>query len=313
LKAVRTRRLAWAFRHYSQGPHEHDPCTHRLSPPGVPVAESYDEIFSRHRGLITPSEQSRLSDATVGIAGMGGVGGLLAERLVRLGVGGLRITDPGDFEESNLNRQYGSSSRNLGLNKAEAVWRQLKDINPDARIQWDARGVYTDADAERLTQGCDLVIDEMDLGLFRESIRLQRAARSRGLYCLFASAIGFGALVVIFDPQGMTLEEYDRLPPDLDLDADEIPVIPLERMAPVMPSYARAIPPDEVQRYISAEMPGPSTCIGAGLAAVLAATETMNIILKRREIPTAPSYTYIDLLDQRLIVESAGPPGNEQG
>ena len=57
----------------------------------------YRSIFSRNIGFFTESEQEKLRRSTIGIAGMGGVGGLLAERLTRLGIGQLKILDPGDF------------------------------------------------------------------------------------------------------------------------------------------------------------------------------------------------------------------------
>jgi len=238
----------------------------------------------------------------VAIAGMGGVGGLLVERLIRLGVGQLKITDPGDFEQSNLNRQFGSSVLNLGQNKAEAIFAQIKDINPQSQIYYGTSGITTDNDASLFVSGCDLVIDEMDFGLFRESILLQRAARRRGIYYIFASAIGFGALVVIFDPQGLTLEEYNKFPIDVDLDNTESLRVPQERILPVVPSYARAALADTIQKVIRGEIPAPTISIGAGLASIVAANEAINIILKRRSIAKAPEYTYIDLLDQRFIV-----------
>jgi len=43
----------------------------------------YKAIFSRNVGLFTESEQDKLQTSTIAIAGMGGVGGLLAERLIR--------------------------------------------------------------------------------------------------------------------------------------------------------------------------------------------------------------------------------------
>ena len=266
------------------------------------MSDSYGTIFSRNRGLLTAAEQSKLWNTSIAIAGVGGVGGLLAERLMRLGVGRIRITDPGDFEESNSNRQFGSSKKNLGQNKASVVSRELKDINPRACIEWDDRGIHTEDDAVRLASGCDLVIDEMDFGLFRESIRLQRAARDKGVYYLFTSAMGFGAMVVVFDPRGMTLEEYDGFPPDLDLGQAEMPDVPLERIAPVIPSYVKDIPPADIERYIAGEAPGPATSIGAGIASLLAATEAMNIVLNKRPVATAPSYTYVDFLDQQLRI-----------
>jgi len=35
---------------------------------------------------------------------------------------------------------------------------------------------------------------------------------------------------------------------------------------------------------------------------MLAASEAVNIIIRRRDIATAPKYTYIDLLDRTFIV-----------
>jgi len=262
----------------------------------------YKAIFGRNIGFFTESEQDKLRRATIAIAGMGGVGGLLAERLIRLGVGQLRITDPQAFEESNLNRQFGSSTLNLGQNKAEAVFAQIRDINPAARIYCSHNSITTENDATLFVRDCDLVIDEMDFGLFRQSILLQRAARHRGIHYLFASAVGFGALVVIFDPQGLTLEEYNKFPPNVDLNDIEKLRVPLDRISPVIPSYALAFTDDTIQKMIAGEIPGPTTSIGAGLASILAANEAINIILNRRDVAKAPEYTYIDLLDRQFIV-----------
>ena len=264
----------------------------------------YKAIFSRNVGLFTESEQNKLKASTIAIAGMGGVGGLLAERLIRLGVGQLKIADPGVFEESNLNRQFGSCMLNLGQNKAEAVFREIKDINPEARIHCSDSGITTENDASLFVSDCDLVIDEMDVESFKQSILLQREARERGIYYLFASAIGFGALVVIFDPQGLTLEEYNKLPPDVDLNNTDRLRVPLERILPVMPSYATAATAEIIHKILDGQMPAPTTSIGAGLASILAANEAINIILKKRDVASAPKYTYVDLLDQKFIVQT---------
>lgn len=268
--------------------------------------ELYRSIFSRNIGFFTESEQEKLRRSTIGIAGMGGVGGLLAERLTRLGVGQLKILDPETFERSNLNRQFGSSMLNLGQNRAEAVFKQTKDINPQALIRYSKTGIKTESDAEFFVTGCDLVIDEMDFGSFKESILLQRAARRRGIYYMFAVDIGFGALVVIFDPNGLTLEEYDKLPSDLDLeDAQEL-IVPLERICPVMPSYVSPAS-DEADRILrevlAGDRPAPTNSIGVGLASIMASAEAINILLGKRAVPSAPQYTYVDLLDRKFLVQ----------
>ena len=111
------------------------------------MGNEYEATFCRNIGILSESDQNKLQKCTIAIAGMGGVGGLLAERLIRLGVGHMKITDPGAFEQSNLNRQFHSSRRNLGQNKAEAVFSHFKDINPEATIYWSKTGITTAEDA----------------------------------------------------------------------------------------------------------------------------------------------------------------------
>ena len=262
----------------------------------------YKEIFSRNIGFITEQEQDKLRKATVGVAGLGGVGGLLVERLVRLGVGRLKITDPEAFEESNLNRQFASSMLNVGQNKTEVVLQNIKDINPQAKISYSDSGIKTEENARAFVNDCDLVIDEMDYTAFRESIILQRAARERGIYCISVITIGFGALAVVFDPKGLTIEEYNKLPSDVDLNDREKLKVPLESLAPVLPSYAAAFPPDIAQEIMDGKRPGPSNSVGAGLASILAANEAVRVILNKDGIVTAPKYTYVDLIDRQLVV-----------
>ena len=262
----------------------------------------YREIFARNIGILTETEQDKLRRSTIAIAGVGGIGGLLAERLVRLGVGRLKLTDPGVFEESNFNRQFASSMLSLGRNKAEVVYEQLRDINPEAHIDYSGDGIRTENDASLFVSDCDLVIDVMDYNLFKQSIYLQRAARQRRIHYFFASAVGFGALVVIFDPRGLTLEEYDNLPPGIELSGVGKLEVPLERIVPIIPSYAPVTTYDAVKDIYAGERPGTTVSIGVGLASILAASEAINIILKKRDITVAPQYTYIDLLDRRFIV-----------
>ena len=202
----------------------------------------YKEIFSRNGGLISETEQETLRRSSIAIAGVGGVGGLLAERLIRIGVGRIKITDPGTFEKSNFNRQFGSSMVTLDQNKAEVIFQQLKDINPQAEIVYDQAGISDDSSAYKFVHDCDLVIDEMDFGMFKQSMRLQRAARRQDKYYFFSSAIGYGALITIFDPHGLTLEEFDGLPANIDLDSVAKLTVSLDRVIPLVPAYISLIP-----------------------------------------------------------------------
>jgi len=262
----------------------------------------YNEMVSRNIGLFTESEQEKLHNSVIGIAGLGGVGGLAAERLIRIGVGALKINDPGDMELSNFNRQFGSNLNTLGKNKAETVYEQIKDINPLANIIVQKTGIGSSSDVEAFVEGCEVIVDVMDFGLFKESILLQREARKRGIHYLFSTAIGFGAITVVFAPDGITLEEYNNLPVDVDVDNPEQLVVPLERIVPVIPKYIldKSIINDIITGKTSII---PTTCIGAGLSAIQATSEAINVVIGR-DIPKAPNYTYFDLVDRELIVGS---------
>lgn len=263
------------------------------------MSDQYTDRFSRNIGVLTNEEQKKLRETTVGIAGVGGVGGLLAERLLRMGIGRVKLSDPGDFEVSNLNRQFGSDVDTLGRKKAEVVAEQIRLINPDASIEWDVQGIESSESAETFVRQCDLVIDEMDYGAWKESIYLQRAARNNGIHYLFSGAIGFGALLSNFAPDGITLEEYNGLTPGQDLESIQVGTVASDKVLPVVPTYAsHAMPMEMVQEILQGLRPVPTCSVGVGLAAVLAANEAVNTILKRMEIAAAPEFIYIDLMDK---------------
>ena len=76
----------------------------------------------------------KLASATVGIAGLGGLGSTVAAALTRAGIGRLIIADFDKVEKSNLNRQH-YFLHQLGQNKVDATTDNLCKINPDVKIQ----------------------------------------------------------------------------------------------------------------------------------------------------------------------------------
>jgi hypothetical protein len=120
---------------------------------------------------------------------------------------------------------------------------------------------------------------------------------------MFSTAIGFGAIAVLFDPKGITLEEYDGLPVDIALDLTN-PArlkIDLKKVIPIMPAYVKDL--NLVQEVVDGKRTVPSTAIGAGLAAILSAAEVTSVILGK-DVPKAPKYTFVDLVDQQLVVDT---------
>jgi len=90
--------------------------------------------LSRLEILIGQKNVELLQKSTVAIIGLGGVGGICTESLVRCGLGKLYICDGDKVEPSNLNRQIVATTTVIGKNKAIALKKRLIDINPDAKI-----------------------------------------------------------------------------------------------------------------------------------------------------------------------------------
>jgi adenylyltransferase/sulfurtransferase len=86
---------------------------------------------------IGPDGQEKLASSRVLLVGCGALGSVLAEQLVRAGVGNLRIVDRDVVELTNLQRQtlFDESDAAEGVPKAVAAERRLRGINSEVRIE----------------------------------------------------------------------------------------------------------------------------------------------------------------------------------
>ena len=153
---------------------------------------SYQEAFSRHRGLISAEEQAVLQGKRVAIVGQGGVGGVHLITLTRLGIGGFHIADPDRFEVANFNRQFGATMRTLGQNKATVMAEEARAINPDLELRVFAEAI-TPENIDALLDGIDVVLDGIDFFSLDTRRLVFREARRRRIWAITAGPIGFSA------------------------------------------------------------------------------------------------------------------------
>jgi molybdopterin-synthase adenylyltransferase len=107
--------------------------------------------------------QHRLLASRVTLCGCGALGTVLANALVRAGVGHLRLIDRDFIETSNLQRQVLFDEHDVAENlpKAEAAARKLAAINSSVHVD----PVVADIDRSNileLTQDADLILDGTD-------------------------------------------------------------------------------------------------------------------------------------------------------
>jgi pimeloyl-ACP methyl ester carboxylesterase/molybdopterin/thiamine biosynthesis adenylyltransferase len=251
------------------------------------IDDLYRTSFSRNIGILTEEEQARLSAATVVIAGLGGIGGNTLVQLARTGVGKFRLADFDRFDTVNFNRQYGARVDTVGRLKCDVMAEEVKGINPAAEVTLFPEG-FTAETADALLSGADLAIDAIDFYTIQTHLEFHRCTRAHGLYTLMGSPVGFSACLQVFDPQGMSLEEYCAITPEME---------PLEKQL----RYACGLVPELLHiDYFDVSggsantdflnRTGPSLSVACTLAASLVAAEAVLILLGRRK-PRAIPYT----------------------
>jgi len=97
-----------------------------------------DTLESRRFGgvsrLYGPDLRACFQQATVVVAGLGGVGSWAAEALARTGVGHLILVDFDHIAESNTNRQLHALEGQYGKAKVQAMSERIQQINPDIQL-----------------------------------------------------------------------------------------------------------------------------------------------------------------------------------
>jgi molybdopterin/thiamine biosynthesis adenylyltransferase len=166
----------------------------------------YRERTDRNIGWITSDEQSLLKKKTVGISGCGGMGGMLAQILIRAGVGNIKIADNSEFDESNINRQFGATRSNVGVSKAQATANSIRAVTDDNSIKVYPTGICENT-VDDFLEDCDVVCDEIEFWAVAARILLHQKARKKGLPLFNANTIGFGTRLFLFTPDSGTMEE----------------------------------------------------------------------------------------------------------
>ena len=129
------------------------------------TTDSSLERYSRQMRFygIGEAGQQRLRDSRVTLCGCGALGTVLANALVRAGIGYLRLVDRDFIEMSNLQRQVLFDEHDVAetLPKAEAAARKLAAINSSVHVE----PVVTDMDRTNildLLQDADVILDGTD-------------------------------------------------------------------------------------------------------------------------------------------------------
>ncbi|GAA3405550.1 ThiF family adenylyltransferase [Paenibacillus hodogayensis] len=143
--------------------------------------------------------QRKLSESSVLIVGMGALGTVLANHMVRAGVGKVRFIDRDYVEASNLHRQmlYDEDDAARMTPKAIAARERLSRINSSVELEAVVADATVD-NIESLLAGVDLALDGTDN--FQTRYLLNDACFKRGIPFVYGGSVASRGMSAIFVP-----------------------------------------------------------------------------------------------------------------
>jgi molybdopterin-synthase adenylyltransferase len=155
-----------------------------------------------HRQMLLPqigaTGQDRLAKSRAVLIGCGALGCLLADQLVRAGLGHLRIVDRDVVELTNLQRQtlFDEADARNGLPKAVAAANRLRAINSEVVIEPVVLDLHA-VNAEEVI-GADLILDGTDNAETR--YLLNDVAVKKGVPWVYGACVGMEGRMMAVRP-----------------------------------------------------------------------------------------------------------------
>lgn len=136
--------------------------------------------FSRNEIIIGKEKQEIISNKTVAIFGIGGVGSYTIESLARCGIQNLILIDNDTVSISNINRQLIALHSTVGKLKTEVMKARLLDINPNINIitynifieNGNSRQILLDNKIDYIVDAIDTVPSKLELIKFANKLNI---------------------------------------------------------------------------------------------------------------------------------------------
>lgn len=159
--------------------------------------------------------QRRLAAARVAIVGAGGLGSPAVLALAAAGVGTIVVIDDDEVEASNLQRQVLHRVADVGRPKVASAVRAAADLSPHT-VVLTRQTRLTDANAEELLAGADVVVDGTDTFATRAAVA--GACERLGVPLVWGVVQEFHAQATVFwsaPPEGVApVRLRDLYPPE---------------------------------------------------------------------------------------------------
>lgn len=162
-----------------------------------------DPLFERSLLVFHESGLQALAGSHVLVAGVGGVGGFVAEALARAGVGELTLIDHDNVSASNKNRQIIALDSTQGQNKAEVMAARIADIHQNCKVNISKSFITPENMDDTLATPFDYVVDAID----SLNCKVSLVATAHKMELPIVSSMGAGRRV---DPSKIQLADISK-------------------------------------------------------------------------------------------------------
>ncbi|MCF6253609.1 MAG: tRNA threonylcarbamoyladenosine dehydratase [Thiomicrorhabdus sp.] len=162
-----------------------------------------EPLFERSVLVFGENGLVNLQKSHVLIAGIGGVGGFVAEALARAGVGSITLLDHDHVSGSNKNRQLVALDSTIGLKKVDVMKARILEINPSCNVEVSYQFIRPDDMDSLLSPSYDFVVDAIDS--LNCKVALVVTALQKGLPIV--SSMGAGRRI---DPSKIVLADISK-------------------------------------------------------------------------------------------------------
>ena len=179
-------------------------------------------VFSRSIAFWGKDRQELLAGKSVFVAGVGALGCIVAEILVRSGIGEVTIADRGVVDPPDLNRQSLYTVSDLGAPKVRAAARRLEDMTGQTRIV-PLNVSIGDDDLTGPLAGCDGIADCLDN--FPSRFALEEA-QPRGTFMVSGAVLGdYGQITTIVPGATVSLRKLFATVKDKERPTPVVPTV----------------------------------------------------------------------------------------
>lgn len=264
---------------------------------------NYWKMVERNVGMLGEERQEKLRNSCVPVFGVGGIGAIVAELLVRSGVGALKIVDIDRYDHSNMNRQIYAFNSTIGQRKEDVTKRFLLDINPDLEIE-----VFHETNDETISHmlsGATVAL--MCIDQLVPSIHVARRCREAEIPMIETVAMPYMNLRV-YDSNTLTFEAFHAFPTE-NKSIDELYNLSENEMEILAEQFIKAFVGIEKitdfysQKAIEKMKNGYFATFApmVWMQASMVALEAIKILLDWGEISYAPNYALYDPFQHKML------------